>query len=239
MQKTSLVTGGLQGIGRAIVDTLRARGDRVFVFDRLDPSHALVRDLEVLSVVYIHVDISSIESIKAGFTALFSHISTLDVCVNNAGVTKDNVALRMSESEWDTVLNVNLKGAFFCAQEALKRMVKSISPSYIIMMSSVVGRLGNPGQANYAASKAGLEALTKTLAAEYGKRNVLVNAVAPGFIDTAMTQKLPEAIRQKVLEHIPLQRLGTVEDVAHVVAFLTSGNADYITGQIIDVSGGL
>lgn len=117
-------------------------------------------------------------------------------------------------------------------------MVKQ-QTSYIIMMSSVVGRLGNPGQANYAASKAGLEAITKTLAAEYGKRNVLVNAVAPGFIDTAMTQKLPEAIKQKALEHIPLQRLGSVHDVAKLVAFLTSGDADYITGQIIDVSGGM
>ena len=234
----ALVTGGARGIGRSIVRTLSARGDKVFVFDCLPTSDSLVADLFKNNVSYIQADLSSVDSIKNGFIQLFSKIKTLNLLVNNAGITRDNLALRLSEKDWDDVLTVNLKGSFFCSQQALKCMIKQ-PVSYIIFISSIVARLGNPGQANYSASKAGLIALTRTLSREYASRNVCVNAIAPGFIDTPMTQKLSDEIKQKALEHIPLNRFGTGQDVANLVDFLSSGRADYITGQVIEVTGGM
>jgi 3-oxoacyl-[acyl-carrier protein] reductase len=236
MSKVALITGGLGGIGRAIVDVLHARGDHVIIFDCVDPDHERVQSYRQRGITYVPVDLANLASIKQGFAHLT--VPKLDILVNNAGVTKDMLALRMTEAAWDTVLDVNLKGAFFCAQQALARMIKQ-PKSYIINISSIVGRTGNPGQAAYAASKAGLMALTKTLALEYASRNVLVNAVAPGFIDTAMTRVLADEIKQQILTHIPLKRYGTPEDVAHLVAFLTSGYADYIVGQVIEVTGGM
>jgi 3-oxoacyl-[acyl-carrier protein] reductase len=232
--KTAVVTGGLGGIGQAIVRVLAARGDRVIVFDCLPSTDPRVQALEAQGVPYVSVDLASVESIKNGF----AQVPTLDILINNAGITRDMLALRMSEQEWDAVLNVNLKGAFFCAQQALKRMIKN-KKSYIVSISSIVGIHGNPGQINYAASKAGLIAMTKTLAAEYASRNVMVNAVAPGFIDTSMTSKLSDDIKQKALSLIPLQRFGSPDDVAQAVAFLSSGSADYITGQVIEITGGM
>jgi 3-oxoacyl-[acyl-carrier protein] reductase len=236
MQKVALVTGGLGGIGRAIVDVLHARGDHVIIFDCVAPSHESVQQCCRRGITYVYVDLADVSSIKHGFSQL--SIPTLDILVNNAGIAKDMLALRITEPAWDSVLDINLKGAFFCAQQALLRMIKQ-PKSYIINMSSVVGRIGNPGQAAYAASKAGLMALTKTLALEYAGRNVLVNAIAPGFIDTAMTQALPDTVKQYILSHIPLKRYGTPDDVAQLVAFLTSGYADYIVGQVIEVTGGM
>lgn len=233
--KNALVTGGLRGIGRSIVDTLVARGDNVFVFDCMPISDQAVQDLIAQDVGYIQVDVSLLESLHKGFEQL---PQTLDILVNNAGITRDTLAIRMTEKDWDSVLDVNLKGTFFCAQHALKRMIKQ-QKSYIINISSIVGKVGNPGQANYAASKAGIIALTKTLAGEYASRNVLVNAIAPGFIQTPMTEQLSESIKQKTLEHIPLKRFGSPSDIANLVSFLSSGNADYITGQVIDVTGGM
>ncbi len=239
-----IVTGGLGGIGQSIVQTLAARGDRIFIID-----YVTAADPRVVSVVsnqnisYIQADLASSQSVKTGFDQLFSLLdqqqsSSLDILINNAGVTADTLALRMTEEAWDRVLDINLKGAFLCCQQALKRMVKAPA-SYIINMSSIVGIRGNAGQANYAASKAGLIALTKSLAQEYASRNVLVNAIAPGFIQTPMTDMLPELVKQKALEYIPLKRFGTPADVAHLVAFLTSGAANYITGQVIEVTGGM
>jgi 3-oxoacyl-[acyl-carrier protein] reductase len=197
------------------------------------------------NIVYIQVDVASVTSIKEGFEHLQQVLTEcgevcggLDLLVNNAGITRDNLALRLSEEDWDRVLDINLKGAFFCSQQALKLFVKK-PISYLINISSIVGRTGNPGQANYAASKAGLIALTKTLALEYASRNVLVNAIAPGFIDTAMTQKLPDTLKQKILAQIPLGRFAGPSDIASIVSFLSSGQADYITGQVIEVTGGL
>lgn len=246
--KNVLVTGGLQGIGRAIVDHLKVRGDNLFVFDCVSPQDSRVVELESTSVTYIEVDIAEVDSIKTGFEQLYARLDAqrenkegsgaLDVLVNNAGITRDALALRMSESDWDVVLDVNLKGAFFCAQHALKRMVKQ-SQSYIINISSIVAQTGNPGQANYAASKAGLCALTKSLALEYASRNILVNALAPGFIQTTMTDKLPDHIKQEILHKIPLKRFGSSNDIAGCVAFLISGDADYITGQVIAMNGGM
>lgn len=232
----SLVTGGVRGIGRSIVQELQKRGDSVAVFDCLPVDCSDVGSLIASGVEYISVDISSAQAVKNAFELLsFKHI---DILVNNAGITRDTLALRMSESDWDSVLAVNLKGAFLCAQQALKYMIKQ-PKGYIVSISSIVGLRGNAGQANYAASKGGIIALTKTLAVEYASRNVLVNAIAPGFIDTPMTQKLPEAVKNKALEFIPLKRLGRPEDVAMMVEFLTSGRADYVTGQVIEVTGGM
>lgn len=243
VQFNSLVTGGVQGIGLAISKKLLSRGDQVFVFDYLPEDAQAVRDLESLNIKYFKVDVSYVESIKNGFDQLFKVLENqlnkdLNLLVNNAGVTRDTLAIRMSESDWDMVLDVNLKGTFFCSQQALKRMIRQ-SKSYIINISSIVGVHGNSGQANYAASKAGIIALTKTLAQEYAGRNVLINAIAPGFIQTSMTDKLPETAKQMALSHIVLKRFGQPEDIANFIDFLTSGGADYITGQTIELTGGM
>lgn len=250
----SLITGGVQGIGLAIAKKLLQRGDSVFVFDYLPEDNISVQELKKLNIKYFQVDVSQVESIKNGFEQLFKFIDShgeafsaksqeptnknLDLLVNNAGITCDNLAIRMSEQAWDAVLNVNLKGVFFCSQNALKRMIKQ-PKSYIINISSIVGIHGNAGQANYVASKAGIIALTKTLAQEYASRNILVNAIAPGFIQTNMTEKLSEASKQLALDHIALKRFGNPDDIANFVDFLTSGRADYITGQTIEITGGM
>ncbi len=239
----SLVTGGLRGIGQSIAQTLKERGDNVFIFDVLSPDSEQVLKIKRDGFFYFKVDVSNIDSIKQGFADLFSQINLLknkelNLLVNNAGITRDNLAIRLKESEWDAVLDVNLKGAFFCCQEAIKRMMRQ-KKSYIINISSIVGITGNAGQTNYAASKAGLIALSKSLAAEYGSRNVLVNAIAPGFIATDMTQKLSDDIKEKILQRISLKHFGSVQDVANLISFLSSGKADYITGQVIGLDGGL
>lgn len=239
-QFNSVVTGGVQGIGKTIVSTLLNRKDNVFVFDCLDISHELVCAIQQLGAKYIQTDISSTSSIKSAFDKMFAQLgnSNLDLLVNNAGITKDNISLRLTENDWDLVLDVNLKGTFFCSQQAIKKMIKQ-PKSYIINISSIVALHGNAGQANYAASKAGIIALTKTLAQEYASRNVLVNSIAPGFIQTKMTEKLPDDIKKIALQHIALKKFGTPEDVANLVDFLSSGKADYITGQTIEITGGM
>ena len=238
----SLITGGVQGIGKAIVEKLRKRGDQVFVFDIVSTDDQKVENLQDLGVQYFQVDVSSAKSVQNGFSQVFqildSQNSSLDLLVNNAGITQDNLLLRMKEQDWDSVVGVNLKGAFLCSQQAIKRMMRQ-QKSYIVNISSIVGKTGNVGQANYAASKAGLIALTKSLAAEYGSRNILVNAIAPGFIQTEMTQKLSQDVKKKILDRISLKRFGLPQDVASLIEFLSSGNADYITGSVIDLNGGL
>lgn len=245
--KNSLITGGLGGIGQGIIQQLVARGDRLFVFDHISHTDERVTVLRALGVHYMSVDVSDVASIQRGFVEVDMLLAgqSLHLLVNNAGVTKDTLALRMQESDWDSVLDINLKGSFFCAQQALVRMIKAPAinargtKGYIINMASVVGLRGNPGQANYAASKAGLIALTKTLAAEYAGRNILVNALAPGFVQTSMTSALSTVVQEQILQRIPLKRFGTTEDIAHMVDFLSSGNADYITGQVISIDGGM
>ncbi len=241
-KRTALVTGGLRGIGKAIVEKLLKRGDSLFVFDIVPIDDERVKVIQALGVKYFQVDVASLDSIKNGFNQVNKILEkenlNLDLLVNNAGITKDTLAIRMSENDWDSVLQVNLKGAFLCCQQAIKKMMRQ-KKSYIINISSIVGKTGNPGQVNYAASKAGLIALTKSLAAEYGGRNILVNAIAPGFIQTNMTNKLPEKIKEEILKRISLKRFGKPEDVANLVCFLSSGNADYITGSVIDLTGGL
>lgn len=230
----SLVTGGANGIGKTIAEKLRKRGDNVFIFDCLPEDDEKVKDIKN----YICVDISNVESIKKGFEKLFSLTSRIDILVNNAGITRDNIAIRMKEKDWDDVLSVNLKGTFFCSQKAIASMMKQ-GKGYIVNISSIVGIHGNPGQVNYSASKAGVIAITKTLAKEYASRNIIVNSIAPGFIKTAMTEKLSDKIKSHALSLIPLKRFGETEDIANLLLFLTSGNADYITGQVITVDGGM
>jgi 3-oxoacyl-[acyl-carrier protein] reductase len=239
-----LVTGGLGGIGNAIAHKLLQRGDRVFVFDCVPPTDERVQQLQEKKINYFQVDLASVDAIKQGFIQLDQQASgRLDLLVNNAGITRDALALRLSEADWDAVLSINLKGAFFCAQQALLRMIKQPCNDsirgFIVNISSVVGRTGNPGQVNYAASKAALNALTKTLAQEYASRQILVNAIAPGFIQTSMTEKLSESVKQFALDHIPLKRFGMSDDIADAVLFFASSAASYITGQILEVTGGM
>ncbi|MBD3231786.1 3-oxoacyl-[acyl-carrier-protein] reductase [Candidatus Dependentiae bacterium] len=239
---TSIVTGGLQGIGKGIVEKLKKRGDNLFIFDLVSIQDERVQKIQDLGIKYFQVDVSCVDSIKEGFNKIYQILEkkklTLDLLINNAGITKDSLAIRMTERDWDSVLQVNLKGTFFCCQQAIKKMMRQ-KKGYIINISSIIAHTGNIGQANYSASKAGVIALTKSLAKEYGSRNILINAIAPGFIETDMTKKLSENIKKEILKRISLQRFGTVEDVANLICFLSSGNADYITGSIIDINGGL
>ena len=236
----SIVTGGLQGIGNAIALKLLSRGDQVFVFDYIDDQDQRALNLKKLGIKYFTVDIANLDSIKKGFDSVFEILQkdSLDILINNAGITKDNLAIRMSPQDWDSVFAVNSRGAFFCCQNAIKRMMRQ-QKSYIINIGSIVGLSGNAGQANYAASKAALISISKSLAQEYGSRNILINAVAPGFIQTQMTDKLSEKVKDAILQRISLKRFGKPEDVANLVSFLTSGDADYITGSVIDINGGM
>ncbi len=238
MNRVSLVTGGAGGIGRAIVKNLFSRGDKVIVFDCLSEEDSVAQDFKKQGIQYFCVDISSVDSIISGFLRFFSSNPYLDILINNAGIASDNLAVRLKENDWNKVLDVNLKGLFFCTQQAIKHMLKN-KKGYIVNISSIVGQRGNPGQANYAASKGGIISLTKTLAVEYGNKNILVNAIAPGLIETRLTKSLSDEVKNKALERIALRRFGTVDDVAKLVNFLTSGDADYITGAVLNIDGGM
>jgi len=184
------------------------------------------------------LNVADPENVKEVFDSIVKEFKPLDILVNNAGITKDGLFVRMKEDDWDRVLAVNLKGSFLCGQQAAKQMMKQRQGA-IVNIASIVGVMGNAGQANYSASKAGLIGLTKTMARELAPRNITVNAVAPGFIDTEMTRVLDEKIRDKLIEQIPLSRLGLPDDIAHSVAFLVSSHSSYITGQVINVNGGM
>ncbi|MBI5191420.1 MAG: 3-oxoacyl-[acyl-carrier-protein] reductase [Nitrospirae bacterium] len=239
--KTALVTGGAQGIGRAIAMMLAAEGADVAVSDinlaKAEETAAEVAALGVRSVA-IEGNVADSASAQAMVDKAVEALGKLDILVNNAGITRDNLIMRMKEDDWDLVLDINLKGSFNCAKAALKHMSKART-GRIINIASIVGAMGNAGQANYVASKAGLIGLTKTIAREYSSRNITANAVAPGFIDTAMTQALPDKVREELMKQIPMGRLGSSEDVAGAVAFLASDAASYVTGQVIHVNGGM
>jgi 3-oxoacyl-[acyl-carrier protein] reductase len=186
----------------------------------------------------MRLDVSNSEEVKKIFGEMRKEFSRIDILVNNAGITRDGLVLRMKEEDWDSVIAVNLKSVFLCSKEALKDMSQQ-RYGRIVSISSVAAFMGNPGQANYGASKAGIVGLTKTLAKEYASRGITVNAVAPGFIQTAMTDVLPEKVKEEVKKQVPLARFGTVEDVAHAVIFLASPDSGYITGHVIHVNGGM
>ncbi|HHJ52998.1 MAG TPA: 3-oxoacyl-[acyl-carrier-protein] reductase [Caldithrix abyssi] len=240
-RKVAVVTGAAQGIGKAIATKLAQDGANVVVSDiNLELAQKTTAELQNLGVEAIAVkgDVSKSDDVAALMNTTVEKFGTIDYLVNNAGITRDNLAVRMSEAEWDMVININLKGVFLCSQQAAKIMMKKRSGS-IVNIASVSGILGTAGQANYASSKAGVIALTKTLARELGPRNITVNAIAPGFIVTEMTDKLPDKVKEEYLKQIPLKRGGTPEDVANAVAFLVSPAASYITGTTIIVSGGM
>jgi 3-oxoacyl-[acyl-carrier protein] reductase len=239
--RTAFVTGASRGIGRACALSLAQAGARVVVAARdrakLEEVATEIRagGREAFVVV---IDLASADSIKAAFAEAAKEFGRIDILVNNAGVTKDGLALRMKKDDWDAVLATNLTGAFIAIQQVLQGMMKE-RWGRIINLSSVVAESGNPGQANYVASKAGLIGLTKSLAQEMASRNITVNAVAPGFIDTDMTAGLSAELKENLLGHIPLRRLGKAEDVAAAVRFLASEEAGYITGHVLDVNGGM
>ena len=239
--KVALVTGGAQGIGRTISEELALAGAHVVLGDvNLEGAQATAEAINISggSASAVKIDVSNATEVREVFDFIIKDKKPVDILVNNAGITRDGLMVRMKESDWDLVLNINLKGSFLCSQQAAKQMMKQKS-GVIVNISSIVGVMGNFGQANYSASKAGVIGLTKTLAREVASRGIRVNAIAPGFIDTEMTRVLDEEVRQKLIEQIPLSRLGLPEDVARCVNFLVSDKSSYITGQVINLNGGM
>jgi 3-oxoacyl-[acyl-carrier protein] reductase len=239
--RIAFVTGASRGIGRACALALSADGAKVALasrqVDKLEEVAAEVRAAGGEAFV-VSIDLASQDSIKEAFSKASREFGRIDILVNNAGLTRDGLAIRMKRDDWDAVIQTNLSGSFFCIQQVLPGMMKE-RWGRIVNITSVVGESGNPGQANYVASKAGLIGLTKSLAQEMGSRNITVNAVAPGFIGTDMTASLTDELKAKLVETIPLKRMGRPEDIAAAVKFLASDSAAYITGHILDVNGGM
>jgi 3-oxoacyl-[acyl-carrier protein] reductase len=239
--KVAMVTGGGRGIGLAVSEMLAELGAHVVLggtnFAVVEQSASAIRERGG-SAGAIRINVADAKEVQAAFESVIEQHQTLDILVNNAGVTKDGLLVRMKEDDWNQVLDVNLKGAFLCGQQAIKQMMKQRSGA-IVNVSSVVGLTGNFGQANYAASKAGLIGLTKTMAREVASRGIRVNAVAPGFIDSDMTKKLDDKIKDDLLQKIPMGRFGTPRDVAESVCFLVSDSASYITGTVLNINGGM
>ena len=240
--KVALVTGASRGIGREIAQTLAAYGASVIVNyngskDRADEVVEMISAAGGKAIA-VKADVAKAEEIARLFEEAQAAFGRIDILVNNAGITRDNLILKMSEEEYDTVLDTNVKGAFLCMKHAAKIMLRQKN-GRIINISSISGIAGNAGQANYCAAKAGLIGLTKSLAKELGSRGITVKAVAPGFIETEMTEKLSEQVKEGMLAQIPLKRAGSVKDIAEAVAFLASERAAYITGQTLSVNGGM
>ncbi|MDD1501197.1 3-oxoacyl-[acyl-carrier-protein] reductase [Lysinibacillus sp. CNPSo 3705] len=240
--KVAVVTGASRGIGRAIALKLADEGAKVVV----NYSGSQAKAEEVVATIQenggeavaVQASVSKTDEVSALMDAAVKTFGSLDILVNNAGITRDNLLMRMKEDEWDDVLDTNLKGVFLCTKAVTRQMMKQRA-GRIINISSIVGVAGNAGQANYVAAKAGVIGLTKTTAKELASRNILVNAIAPGFIETEMTEQLPEDIKQGMLTQIPLAKLGQPEDIAKAVAFLASDDANYMTGQTLHIDGGM
>jgi len=239
--RVALITGAAQGIGKQIAVTFARQGADIVVADiNLEKAAATAKEIEALGrrALALELNVTDFSKVEEAINKILDKLGKVDILVNNAGITKDNLLLRMKDAEWDAVINVNLKGTFNCIKAASKVMIKQRSGK-IVNIASIIGIIGNPGQANYSASKAGIIALTKTAAKELSSRNINVNAVAPGFIQTEMTAVLPEDIKQQMLKAIPLNKFGLPEDVANACLFLASEEASYITGQTIVVDGGM
>ncbi|MBY0505067.1 MAG: 3-oxoacyl-[acyl-carrier-protein] reductase [Bryobacteraceae bacterium] len=240
-ERIAFVTGATRGIGRACALSLAAAGHKLVIAARnQEQLEALAGELRATgATVFVQpMDLGSSDSIAEAFTRAQKDFGPVTILVNNAGITKDGLALRMKKDDWDTVIQTNLTGSFLCCQQAMQSMLKA-RWGRIINIASIVGETGNAGQANYVASKAGLIGLTKTLAQELASRTITVNAVAPGFVETDMTSVLSEELKGKLLGSIPLKRLGRPEDIAAAVRFLASEEASYITGHVLDVNGGM
>lgn len=236
--QVALVTGASRGIGAAIADMLAASGARVFGTATTDSGALAISDRGVDGLSGLALDVNNSDGIKAALAEITSQAAAPTILVNNAGVTRDQLLMRMNEDDWDTVLNTNLRSVYRLSKACLRGMMKARS-GRIISIASVIGSVGNAGQANYAAAKAGMMGFSRSLAREVGSRGITVNVVAPGFIDTDMTRELSDDQRSAMLKDIPLKRLGEPEDIAATVAFLASGAAAYITGQTIHVNGGM
>ena len=239
--KIALVTGGAQGIGKVVGEDLARQGAHVILGDvNLEGAQASAAEIKDQggSASAVELNVTDAAGVQKTFDYISKEFKLIDILVNNAGITRDGLLMRMKEADWDLVLLINLKGSFLCSQQAVKQMMKQKSGS-IVNIASIVGLMGNAGQANYSASKAGLIGLTKTTAREVASRGIRVNAIAPGFIDTAMTQVLDEKVRERLIEQIPLARLGLPEDIANCVSFLVSDRASYLTGQVLSVNGGM
>ncbi len=239
--KTAIVTGASKGIGAVIAKRLNELGYNL-VLNYKNSTAAMDELLNSFSNketknIIVQCDISSFEDAKKLIEAAYDNFGTVDVLINNAGVTRDNLLAMMTEDEFDSVIDTNLKGSFNCCKHIAKKMMKQ-KYGRILNISSVVGLMGNAGQVNYAASKAGLIGMTKSMARELAKKNILVNAIAPGFIQTEMTDKIPQEIKEEMMKNIPLQRLGSPSDIADAVEFLISDKSSYITGQVLSVNGG-
>ena len=243
--KCAIVTGASLGIGRAVAIALGREGARVVITSRgqsggTDALFTVQREIASSGgkAAAVQADVSQVQDVQTVVQRCLTEFGQVDILVNNAGITRDQLLLRMKEEDWDLVLAVNLKGTYNCTKAAIRHLVKQ-KGGKIVNIASVVGEMGNAGQANYSASKAGVIGFTKSIAREYASRNIQVNAVAPGFIDTAMSQAIPEKEREFLTQQIPMGRLGTPEDVAEAVLFLSSPAADYITGQVLNVNGGM
>ncbi|KOO46639.1 3-oxoacyl-[acyl-carrier-protein] reductase [Priestia koreensis] len=240
--KVALVTGASRGIGKAVALELAKQGAKVVVNYAGSEAKALevVDEIKALGseAVAIQANVAEADAVQSLVKQTIETFGSLDILINNAGITRDNLLMRMKEQEWDDVININLKGVFLCTKAVTRQMMKQ-RQGRIINISSIVGVSGNPGQANYVAAKAGVIGLTKTTAKELAARNITVNAIAPGFITTDMTDELPEEVKAEMLKQIPLSRFGEPEDVAKTVVFLASESSRYITGQTIHVDGGM
>jgi 3-oxoacyl-[acyl-carrier protein] reductase len=240
--RVAVVTGGARGIGRAICETLAGRGADILIGDlQIELAEQTAHEIAAATgrrVCAVKVNVADFESANALIAKSLEEFGRLDILVNNAGVTRDKLVMRMDEADWDIVLSVNLKGTFNCCKAAFRTMMKA-RYGRIVNISSVSGQAGQTGQANYSASKAGVIGLTKALAREFASRAITVNAVAPGFIPTALTVDLPAELKDAILKATPLGRMGTPEEIAYAVAFLASDEASYITGQVLAVDGGM
>ncbi len=242
MAQTAIVTGASRGIGRAIALKLADCGHDVvvnYLFEEEDYA-GVVQEIKAKGVnaVALKADVSNFDQVKEMMDTVHEQFGKIDILINNAGITRDGLLARMKEEDFDSVININLKSVFNCCRHAVPYMMKK-KYGRIVNMASVVGLAGQAGQTNYAASKGGIIAFTKALAQEVGSRGITVNAIAPGFVETPMTDVLPEKVREAMMEKIPLRRGGLVEDVANTAAYLTSGESSYVTGQVISVNGGM
>ena len=239
--KVALVTGAAQGIGRAVALILARNGAGVVVSDiNLEKAEETAREIEAIGpkAMAIRVNVANPGEVEGMVDAVLERFGRIDILVNNAGIARDKLILRMTEEDWDAVLSINLKGTFNCTKAVVKQMSKHRSGK-IVNIASVSGEMGNPGQANYSASKAGVIGFTKTIAREFAQRGINVNAIAPGYIQTPMTEALPEKAKEELKRMIPMERLGQPEDVAEAVLFLVSESSSYITGHVLNVNGGI